>query len=89
MRNVRNFWISGETTDRRTKFATGPASAAGGIDATIAMRLDGEVKQPVEIRGRSINGDLILDIDINAADFTVSTEPLDGGKMSIRIRSKR
>lgn len=90
MRHVRNFWISGETTDRRTKFGTGPATGAGGIDATIAMRSDGDPRSPVEIRGRAFGDKLVLDIDIDANLVDeIRVEPLDGGKMSIRLVSKR
>ena len=62
-RNVRNFWIEGET-DSGTSFATGPRAKDEGFTARIFMRHEGQVVGPVHIAGQvTRDGEIVLSIE--------------------------
>ena len=68
VRAVRNWWIEANIDGRKTKIAAGPINRFGGFELRIYQRDDGEITNPVTIRGRApefstvnLPGDLILE----------------------------
>ena len=89
-RNVRNFWIEGET-DNGTEFGTGPRAKEGGFFADIYMREDGGVRHALKIRGW-VDGDrVVLDLEHDRPRSGYSEKellmtPLPQGGMRIETR---
>jgi hypothetical protein len=59
-RNVRNFWLTLTVDGRSSRVEAGPIAKDGGFRLTIQMRDSGDILRAMEVEGRCIDGEIIL-----------------------------
>lgn len=85
MSNIRNFWIETKADGAQTTQATGPRSKRDGFTTTIYINDNGGVLRAVEISGRVISGELVIEV-IPAGE---ARSKVHGSKAGFTVTTKR